>query len=208
MLPIFFRIHRGDDLQELAKMACEAAQQQLEACLESLKFSDFLVKKQERQQHVPIRVLLGGSGGAYAKAHRSTFYTKRKKLADPYRNEGYIIKDLSKGAFSQAWSIPYGSSDNIAIALSMRTLLSIELEAMQEADLLLLPIITEAASIAPVTKIGFLLLYTLTTGQDIKIYLEPFEPIDYIHQHLKHIELESDPSEKAMRQILPGRWNF
>jgi hypothetical protein len=198
----FFQIHRGDDLQELAAMACEAAQQQMKAALESLKFSDFLVTKRERLKSMPVRVLVGGSGGPYAKPHRTTFYAKRKLLADSYCKEGYIVKDLAAGAFAQAWGIPFGSQDNTALALSMRTLLLIELETMQEADLLLMPIAAEVASVAPAAKIGFLLLSSLTTGQDIKIYLEPFDSINYLHQHLNQLEIESNPHESSMRKLL------
>ncbi|GIK43647.1 MAG: hypothetical protein BroJett011_74800 [Chloroflexota bacterium] len=201
-LACYFRIHRGDDLQELAALACDAAQQQMAAPLKSLKFSDFLAKKHKRQQRMPLRMLVGGSGGPYTKPQCTTFYAKRKLLADSYCNDDHIIKDLAAGAFAEAWSIPFDNTDNTALALAMRTLLLIELETMQEADLLLMPIATDVASVAPATKIGFLLLSALTTGQDLKIYLEPFDPIDYIQQHLNETHIDSNPPENAMRKTL------
>ena len=39
------KIHRGDDLEELATISCRAAQQQRQACQHSLDFQEFLAKE-------------------------------------------------------------------------------------------------------------------------------------------------------------------
>jgi hypothetical protein len=84
----------------------------------------------------------------------------------------------------------------------MRSLLTIEFEYKQEADILLLPIITEAASKAAATEIGFLLLYALSTGQDIQVFLESFDPVDYMRHKLEPVELPAGMDEKQARQAL------
>jgi hypothetical protein len=84
----------------------------------------------------------------------------------------------------------------------MRTLLSIEREYKKEADQLLLPIMAEAASKAAATEIGFLLLHALTTGQDTDIFLEPFDPVDYLRYQFHQIEIKADADEKSMRVAL------
>ena len=198
----FLQIHRGNNLSELAYIACAAAQKQQEAGLTGLDFQDFLAKKARRQQNRPLRVLLGGSGGPYAEAHQKTFEQKKKQLITPYVGEGYTLKILSEGAIAEAWSIPFGSSDPLSVGLAMRTLFSIELEYKKEADLLLLPIMTESRSNAAATEIGFLLLYALTTGQDSRIFLEPFDPVEYLRHLLNPIEIKASADEKSMRRSL------
>jgi hypothetical protein len=196
------RIHRGDDLQGLASMVCQAAQLQRQDYQTCLNFHDFLLKRARRRQNYPRRVLLGGSGGAYAKSHAEAFRKKKELLASAYQAEGQPVKILSEGAIAEAWKIPYGSVDNIGVALATRTLLSIENEFKREADLLLLPIMAEATSKAASTEIGFLLLYALTTGQDVKIYLEPFDPVDYIYHQLNDVDIQNCTDEKRMRLAL------
>jgi len=198
----YLRIHRGDHLQELAQLACQTAQQQLTTAQQSLDFNDFLVKKAQHKQHYPLRVLLGGSGGPYTPTHADTFMKKKKSLISSYPAQGHVVKVLSEGAIAEAWSIPYGSVDNIGIALAMRALLSIEIEYKQEADLLLLPIMAEAESKAASTEIGFLLLHALTTGQDIRVFLEPFDPVDYIRHQFKDVNIAGCTTEKLMRIAL------
>jgi hypothetical protein len=110
-------------------MACATARQQKESGLPGLNFDDFLAKKARRKQNYPLRVLLGGSGGPYSKAHQDSFYHKKKHLITPYTGEGYAVKILSEGAVAEAWNIPYGSTDPLAAGLATRTLLAIELEA-------------------------------------------------------------------------------
>jgi hypothetical protein len=84
----------------------------------------------------------------------------------------------------------------------MQTLLFIELEYKQNADLLLLAIMAEGASKGAATSIGFSLLHALVTGQAIKIYLEPFDPVDYIYRQFDEISLEPNPDERQMREVL------
>lgn len=197
------RIHRGDNLHELAIMACEAAERQLKDCQQGLNFQDFLLKRARRRQNYPRRVLLGGSGGPYAEAHNAAFRKKKQALVSAYKVEGQPVKILSEGAIAGAWKIPYGSIDKLSVALATRTLLAIESEFKREADVLLLPIMAEGASKAAATEIGFLLLYALTTGQDVKIYLETFDPVDYICQGLENVDVQARVGgEKDMRLIL------
>ncbi|MBI1880007.1 MAG: hypothetical protein HYR94_17615 [Chloroflexi bacterium] len=196
------QIHRGDDLHELAQMACAAAQKQRDRGLAGLSFGNFQAQKNRRQQNYPLRVLLGGSGGPYAEAHRDTFNQKKKRLTAPYAGEGFVVKILSEGAVAEAWNIPYGSHDPLSAGLATRTLLAIELESKKEADCLLLPLMAEAGSKAAATEIGFLLLYALTTGQDIHIFLEPFDPVDFIRHQLNEVEVKPDADEKSMRTAL------
>jgi hypothetical protein len=197
------QIHRGDNLHELALMACGAAERQLKDGQMGLNFQDFLLKRARRRQNYPRRVLLGGSGGPYAQAHEPAFRQKKQTLVSAYKAEGQPVKILSEGAIAKAWKIPYGSIDKISVALATRTLLAIESEFKREADILLLPIMAEAASKAAATEIGFLLLYALTTGQDVKIYLEPFDPVDYIRHQLKNVEVQAHlGGEKDIRLIL------
>lgn len=198
----FLQLHRGNDLAGLAHLACIAARQQMEAAHVSLNFNDFLAKKSRRQQNYPLRVLVGGSGGPYAEAYRDSFQKKIKRLAAPYTGEGYTLSILSEGAVAEAWDIPYRSPDPLAAGLAMRTLLSIELESKKGADKLLLPIVAEASSKAAATEIGFLLLFALTTGQDISIFLEPFDPVDFIRHYLHQVEIKADADEKSMRSAL------
>jgi hypothetical protein len=198
----FFQIHRGDDLGELALLACQTAEVQRRAGQTGLDFNDFLAKKARRKQDKPLRILLGGSGGPYAEAHRDPFLGKKQGLVATYRAQGCLVKVLSEGALGQAWHIPYGSTDPLSAALAMRTLLTIEFEYKQEADILLLPIMTEAASKAAATEIGFLLLYALTTGQDIQVFLEPFDPVDYVRHKLESAELPEGMDEKQARRAL------
>ena len=201
----FFHIHRGDDLEALATIACEAAHQQMNVSLDGLDFDGFLKKREQRRQHRPLHVTLSGSGGPYTTVHNDVFWEKRRKLSDPCLAKGYHVKDLSSGAIGKAWDIPYGSLDKIATALAMRTLLTIELEYNQEADLLLAPIMSESASKAGITWIGFVLCQALTTGQDIKIFLEPFDPVDYIDHKLatvELVELRDATDEKLVRERL------
>lgn len=197
-----FQLHRGDNLADLAQLACEAAQQQINSPLAGWNYPNFLAKKDRRQQNYPRRVLLGGSSGPYAEAHRATFEQKKKHLAAPYTGEGYALKILSEGAIAEAWHIPYNNTDPLSTGLGMRTLLSIESEYKKEADQLILPIMAEAASKAAATEIGFLLLYGLTTGQEINIYLEPFDPIDYLRHTLAEVSFEADADEKTLRRAL------
>ncbi len=198
----FLRVHRGNDLRALAAIACLAAQEQMTTGQINFNFKGFLAKKIERRKNSPLHVLMGGSGGPYVETYKSIFYKKRQVLSQSFNGDSYSLNDMSTGPFSRAWSIPYGSKDNTSIALSMRTLLSIELEAMQEADLLLLPIVSESASIASVTKIGFLLLYTLSSGQDVQIILEPFSPVDYIYRQLQRVDIRYTQQERAVRTAL------
>lgn len=198
----FLQLHRGNNLAELAHIACTAAQQQQQAALAGLNFNDFLAKKDRRKQNHPLRVLLGGSGGPYAEAQRASFNQKKQRLAAPYSSEGYVLKILSEGAVAEAWNIPYGSHEPLSVGLAMRTLLSIELESKKEADKLLLPLMAEAESKAAATEIGFLLLFALTTGQDIHIFLESFDPVDFIRYQFNPVEINADAAEKAMRQSL------
>ncbi|MBE7553243.1 MAG: hypothetical protein HS126_19405 [Anaerolineales bacterium] len=198
----FLQLHRGNDLAELAHLACIAARQQMEAAYTGLNFNDFLAKKNQRQQNYPLRVLLGGSGGPYTQAYRNTFEQKIKRLAAPYTGDGYVLSILSEGAVAEAWDIPYRSPDPFSTGLAMRTLLSIELESKKGADKLLLPIVAEASSKAAATEIGFLLLFALTTGQDVSIFLEPFDPVDFIRHYLSQVEIKADADEKSMRAAL------
>ena len=196
------RIHRGDDLKELAVMCCEAAQQQMVQNQQGLPYTEFLEKRVRRRQNYPRRVLIGGSGGAYDEIHQETFKRKRNALAAAYYAKGQPVKILSEGAIAKAWQIPYGSVDNLGVALATRTLLSIETEYKREADVLLLPLMSEASSKAAATEIGFLLLYALTSGQDVKIFLEPFDPVDYIRCQLDDVNIEDCGSEKKIRMAL------
>jgi hypothetical protein len=109
---------------------------------------------------------------------------------------------LSEGAVAEAWDIPYRSSDPLSSGLAMRTLLSIELASKKGADKLLLPIVAEASSKAAATEIGFLLLFALTTGQDVSIFLEPFDPLNFIRHYLSQVEIKADADEKSMRATL------
>jgi hypothetical protein len=198
----FLQLHRGNNLTELARLACSAARQQMEAAHAGLNFNDFLAKKSQRQQNYPLRVLLGGSGGPYTETYRDTFEQKIKRLAAPYTGEGYALSILSEGAVAEAWDIPYRSSDPLSSGLAMRTLLSIELASKKGADKLLLPIVAEASSKAAATEIGFLLLFALTTGQDVSIFLEPFDPLNFIRHYLSQVEIKADADEKSMRATL------
>ncbi len=198
----FLRIHRGDDLQELAILACQTAKHQMIAGQKGLNFDDFLAKRIRRGQNYPLRVILGGSGGPYCRQHTDRFQEKKDLLTASYRADGQAVKDLSEGAFAEAWKTPYGSIDHLGVAMSTRTLLSIETEFKHEADVLLLPIMSEAASKAAATEIGLLLLYALATGQDIKIFLEPFDPVDFIHHQLDKVDIQNCAGEKCMRKTL------
>lgn len=202
VLSRFLQLHRGNDLAELARLACIAARQQMNEAQASLNFYDFLVKKNRRRQNYPLRVLLGGSGGPYAETHRAMFEQKKKRLAAPYTGEGHVLRILSEGAMAEAWNIPYSNSEPLSVGLAMRTLLAVELESKKEADRLLLPIMAEASSKAGATEIGFLLLFALTTGQDISVFLEPFDPVDYIRHWLNQVEIKADADEKSMRAVL------
>jgi hypothetical protein len=195
-------IHRGDDLHELATIACEAARMQLVKEQTRVGFEEFLLKKSRRRHNYPMHVVVGGSGGAYAEVYQSDFLHKRQLLIEPYLAQGQIVKILSEGAVAEAWKIPYGSVDHIGRALAMRTLFSIEFEYKRDADVLLLPVMSEAASKAAVTEIGLLLLHTLTTGQIVEIYLEPFNPVDYVRQLLKKVDMDGRNTEKAKRLLL------
>ena len=197
----YLRIHRGDDLRALAVLACETAQQQMNNPQQSLQFDSFLTKKERRRQNYPLRVLLGGSGGPYTEVYTDIFQKKKKSLTLGYREEDQV-KILSEGAIAEAWKIPYGSIDNIGVALATRTLLSIETEFKTEADMLVLPIMSEAASKAASTEIGLLLLHALNTGQDVKIMMEPFDPVDYIHHQLQDVDIQNCSDEKSMREAL------
>jgi hypothetical protein len=198
----FMRIHRSNDLQELAILACETAKQQIETPQKGLNFKEFLIKRTKRRKNHPLQVLLGGSGGPYAEVHKDSFLKKKQILTSACRARGQSVKVLSEGAIAESWSIPYGSLDNTGVALTTRALLSIEAEFKQEADILLLPIMSEAASKAAATEIGLLLLSALITGQDIKIFLEPFNPVDYIYHQLKKVNIEGCTNEKLIRTAL------
>jgi hypothetical protein len=198
----FVHVHRGDDLGELATLACQAAQYQYQTSVAGLNFDDFRAGKAKRSQHHPLRILLGGSGGPYAEAYQDKFRHKQKRLLAPYQGDRYKIKVLSEGATARAWAIPYGSTDQFAVNLAMQSLLAIELEYKQEADVLLLALMAEAASKAAATEIGFLLLHALAAGQEVKIFLEPFDPVDYIRCQLQNIAVNAETDEKAIRQIL------
>jgi hypothetical protein len=197
----FLRLHRGDDLVALAGITCQAVQQQMIAGQLRLNFDDFLAKKTRRSQNYPLRILLGGSGGAYAEVHREAFKRKKALLTAGHIKEGQIVKIVSEGAIAEAWKIPYGSIDNIGVALATRTLLAIETEFKQEADLLLLPIMSEAASKAACSEIGFLLLNALTTGQDVRVTMEPFNPVDYLRFQFKDVPLEASTMPQIRRTL-------
>ncbi|MFN8459396.1 MAG: hypothetical protein U0401_32885 [Anaerolineae bacterium] len=167
-----------------------------------LKLISFRPKSANASKNDPMQVLLAGSGGPYAETQRAAFTTKKTSLKLAFSGEQYRLKVLSEGAIARAWGIPYGSTDQLTIGLALQTLLSIELEYKHEADILLLPIMAEASSKATVTEIGFLLLYALTTGQEVKIFLEPFDPVDYIHYQLKDVITETETNEKGMRRAL------
>lgn len=202
-LSSFLWIHRGDNLKELASMACEVASQQLNSPQKRLNYKSFLAKKTKRSQNYPLRILLGGSGGPYSETYKEIFQKKKELLIQDYLAAGHPVKILSEGAIATAWNIPYGSIDKLGVSLATRTLYAIETEFKQEADILLLPIMAEATSKAAATEIGFLLLHALTTGQDVKIYMEPFDPVDYIRYQLKDIELQqTDHDEKQTRLAL------
>lgn len=199
----FFRVHRGDDLRTLATLACEVAQQQMTSGLAPVNFAEFLQKRAKRQHNYPLRVLLDGSSGWYDEVYRERFEHKKKILLTPYATlEHYALTDLSTGATGQAWQIPYGTTDHFSAALAMRVLLFIELEYKQNADLLLLAIMAESASKGAATSIGFSLLDALVTGQAIKIYLEPFDLVDYIYRQFDEITLVPSPDERHMREAL------
>jgi hypothetical protein len=201
-LPAYLLIHRGDDLVGLATLAVEAAQQQNKIGLPGLNFNEFLRKRDRRSQNYPRRVVLGGSGGPYSQSYQPRFEHKKQQLLLPYQSDAFRVQSLSDGPIAQAWSIPYSSTQQMAVALAMRTLLSIELELKREADLLLLPLMAEAESKAAATEIGFLLLYALIEGQQVNLYLEPFNPVDYIHQQLKEVDMPVEADEKSMRRAL------
>jgi hypothetical protein len=197
------RIHRGDDLTLLATTCCLAAKHRLQKNGAGLiDFGLFLEKRERRRQNYPKRVLLGGSGGAYAELRQPSFLAKRDLLMAAFPKTDYSLKILSEGVIAKAWQIPYGSIDHLGMALATRTLLAIETDYKQEADILLLPLMAEAASKAAATEIGFLLLYALTTGQDIRVYLEPFDPVDFIRCQLDEVEISGYTTEKEMRLAL------
>ncbi len=200
------RIHRGNDLNQLANLACKASRQQMEKSHQTqVDFEAFLEKKAQRKENnSPYRVLIGGSGGPYSEIYRPIFTKKRDSLAAPYKEKGLtMVKVLSEGAIAEAWAVPYGSDvDPMAIAMATRALLEIESEYKRDADLLLVPIMAEAASKAASTEVGLLLLSALSTGQDIHIFMEPFDPIDYIRQNLAHVESAACKTEKDVRQAL------
>jgi hypothetical protein len=202
-LDSFLWVHRGDDLHELASIACEVALQQTQTPQKRLNYKSFQAKKTKRGQNYPLRVLLGGSGGPYSKVYQDNFRRKKKLLAQSYLAEGHPVKVLSEGAIAAAWNIPYGSLDKYSVSLATRTLWAIEIEFKQEADVLLLPIMAESTSKAAATEIGFLLLHALTTGQDVKIYIEPFDPVDYIRYQLSDVDIpQIEPEEKQARLVL------
>ncbi|MDX1522157.1 MAG: hypothetical protein R3264_11055 [Anaerolineae bacterium] len=204
ILSHFCQVHRGNDLHSLAHLACDLAQHQKKSPVAGLGFDDYLAKKNKRQQNFPLRVLLGGSGGTYAKVYQPRFEQKKQRLLAPYQAQPeFVVKDLSAGAIADAWNIPYDSRDEShGVALAMRTLLAIELERKQDADLLILAIMAEAASKAGATGIGVSLLQALTSGQAIQVYLEPFDPVDFIHQQFTAIRLTDNPDERTVREIL------
>jgi hypothetical protein len=121
---------------------------------------------------------------------------------EPYAGEGFVVKILSEGVIAHAWNIPYGSTDPLSAGLATRTLLSIELESKQEAAFLIVPLRAQATSKASATEIGFLLLNALSTGQDIRIFLEPLDPVDYIRYQLMKAKPVANADEKAMRIAL------
>lgn len=203
-VPGLLHIHRGDDLAALAQLACYATEQQKFKAQPYLDFNLYLKKNDRRQRNFPLRVVMGGSGGPYAKAHNDAFQQKKRVLLAPYRAEGQFVKVLSEGAVADAWKIPYGSVDHIGVALATRTLLSIEHEYKREADVLLMPLMSESASNGAATEVGVLLLSALTTGQRIKIYLEPFDPVDFIKHQLEWAAVNNHhpETEKGMRLAL------
>ncbi len=198
----FVQVHRGDNLSELATLACQAAQYQYQSGVLGLNFEDFQARKARRSRHLPLRILVGGSGGPYADLYQDEFRCKQKSLTAPYQGDRYKIKVLAEGATARAWAIPYGSTDQSAINLAVQSLLALELEHKQEADMLILALMAEAASKAAATEIGFLLLYALVAGQEVKIFLEPFDPVDYVRCQLPHIAAQSETDEKSIRRIL------
>ena len=76
------------------------------------------------------------------------------------------------------------------------------MNSKHEADVLLLPIMAEASSKAAATEIGMLLLNALASGQTIKVYLEPINPVDFMRHQLAKLALPATPTEKAMRLAL------
>jgi hypothetical protein len=196
------RIHRGEDLSLLAQMACEAAQQQLTAGQKPLDFEDFLQKKARRRQNYPLRVVVAGSGGPYDAEQNELFQQKKQSLVGPYRAEGYLVKELSAGTIAEAWEISYSSPDPVQVASATRTLLRLEDEYKREADILLLPILAEAASKAAATEIGLLLLNALATGQSIRIFFEPFNPVQYLRSQFQIIDPKACKTEKESRLAL------
>ncbi|GAB4456825.1 MAG: hypothetical protein Kow0031_37880 [Anaerolineae bacterium] len=201
-MPGLLHIHRGDNLTGLAEMICDVVEQQQTAAQSLVDFNQFLEKKARRRHNFPLRVVLAGSGGPFSRAHNPTFQQKKQVLLAPYRADGQMVKVLSEGAVAEAWQIPYGSVDHIGVAMATRTLLSIESEYKREADVLLMPLMSEAASKGAATEIGVLLLSALNTGQGVKIYLEPFDPVDYIKHHLGEAANGYARSEKEMRLAL------
>ena len=175
----YLRIHRGDDLQELAILAGTTAQKQIKTPQQGMDYNEFIARKRRRRQNYPFRVLLGGSGGPYASEYQEIFQKKKQVLLEGFRPEDQI-KILSEGAIAEAWKIPYSSIDTTGVALTTRTLLSIETEYKHEADVLMLPIITEGASKAATTEIGLLLLTSLNTGQSISIIMAPFDHVHFM----------------------------
>ncbi len=197
------RLHRGDDLILLATTCCLAAKHRMQQNGGSfIDFDKFLEKRARRRQNYPKRILVGGSGGAYDESRQQSFLTKRNAVMAAFPKEESSFKILSEGAIAKAWQIPYGSIDHLGGALATRILLAIETEYKREADILLLPVMAEAASKAAVTEIGFLLLYALTTGQDVRVYLEPFDPVDFIRCQLGEINISGFTTEEEMRQAL------
>jgi hypothetical protein len=196
------QVHRGDDLPDLATMACNAAQKQLVKEQNRVDFETFILKKNRRRQNFPMHVVVGGSGGPFTEVYEPLFQQKKQKVIGPYVDQGHIVKVLSEGAVAEAWKIPYGTVDHIGRAMATRTLFSIELEYKRDADVLLLPIMSEAASKAAVTEIGLLLLHTLTSGQIVEIFLEPFNPVDYVRHMLRRVEMSNRDTEKTKRLML------
>ena len=196
------RVHRGDDLSLLATLACEAAQQQLSTGQEPIDYEKFLETKARRRHNYPMRVVVGGSGGPYDAGNDALFQRKKQSLIAPYQVEGHLVKDLSAGAVADAWKIPYVSPDPSQVASATRTLLLLENEYKREADVLLLPIMAEAASKAAATEIGLLLLHALITGQWIKIFFEPFNPEQYVRSQFQAIDPKTCRTEKDKRRAL------
>ena len=194
----YLRIHRGDDLQELAILACTTAQKQMETPQMGVNYDEFLARKRRRRQNYPFRVLLGGSGGPYSEEYEEVFRNKKQVLLTGFRPEDQI-KILSEGAIAEAWKIPYSSIDNVGVTLTTRT---IETEFKHEADVLMLPIIAEGASKAAATEIGWLLLNSLNTGQSIRIIMESFDPVDYMRHKLQTVNIDNCADEKCMRVAL------